>query len=175
MFIQGVVLFIFLNYLHHKENLKMFKDVLLFSFDHGLWNKETQTLIVLVYKFEWKLYFSFNKTFGKLYRVVELIGGGCVINGATPSSFPFISAPSELFPQTWKKHFFVNSEILGFRFGGKNMWITRNLNLRHNSINQIFNLDAFFFFFLTVATWCYCVFTEYLNILHHLQAMKMTF
>ena len=54
-----------------------------------------------------------------------------------------------------KKHLFVNSKILGFRFGGeKNPWITKNLKLWQNSVNQIFNPNAFFFFFLTVAI-CY--------------------
>ena len=51
--------------------------------------------------------------------------------------------------QTWKKIFFVNSEILKYRFGGKNLEITTNLKLQQNSVNQIFNLNAFFFFPLT--------------------------
>ena len=52
-----------------------------------------------------------------------------------------------------KKTFFVNSEIFGFSFGKKNMWITTNLKSRQNSVNQIFNPNAFFFFFLTEAIW----------------------
>ena len=49
----------------------------------------------------------------------------------------------------------MNSEILGIQFGGKIAWITTNLKLRHNSVNQEFNQCAFIFSFLTGATWYY--------------------
>ena len=59
--------------------------------------------------------------------------------------------------QTWKKPFFVHSEILYFRFGEeeKIIWIATNLKWRHKSVNPIFNPNEFFFFFLTVAIWYY--------------------
>ena len=57
----------------------------------------------------------------------------------------------------------------------KNTWIMANLKSRQNSVNQIFNLNAFFFFFWTVVLWYYRAILEYLNMLHHLHAMKMIF
>ena len=47
-------------------------------------------------------------------------------------------------PRLGKKRFFVNYEILGFRFGGKNMWITTKLKTQQNSVDQIFNPNEFF-------------------------------
>ena len=69
--------------------------------------------------------------------------------------------------QTWT-FFFVNSEILGIY-----IWRTKRVNydkfkIATNCVNQIFYLNAFFFFLLTGATW-------YLRILHHLQSMNMAF
>ena len=56
--------------------------------------------------------------------------------------------------QTLKKKI-VNSEIFDCRLGRQNLWITKNLKLQQNSLYQIFNPNAFFIFFLTVAIWYY--------------------
>ena len=52
--------------------------------------------------------------------------------------------------------------------------MTTNLKLRQNSLNQIFNANAFFFFLLTGGKDITMLYAYYLHILHHLQAMKMT-
>ena len=49
------------------------------------------------------------------------------------------------------------------------------LKLRHNSVNQIYNSNGFFFFLLTGDNDITILYTYYSHILHHLQAMKMTF
>ena len=49
-----------------------------------------------------------------LDKVVELIGGGSVINGATPSSL--------VSPQSCNKQFIINPENLGIRIWWKN-WV----------------------------------------------------
>ena len=50
-----------------------------------------------------------------------------------------------------------------------------NLKSQQNSVNQIFNPYAFFFFVLTGDNGITMLYTQYLHILHHLQAIKMTF
>ena len=47
--------------------------------------------------------------------------------------------------QTRKNPFFVNSEFLEYRFGGKKTQITTNFKLRQNSVNEIFNPCAYAF------------------------------
>ena len=65
-------------------------------------------------------------------------------------------APFEAVTQTWKKkHFFVNSEILEthiWRGETRKLWQIWNCD---KLVNQIFNLNAFFFLLLTGATWYY--------------------
>ena len=51
-------------------------------------------------------------------------------------------------PDLEKKHFLGNSEFWEYRFGGKSI-NDDNLKVQHNSLNQIFNPNAFFFFLLT--------------------------
>ena len=53
--------------------------------------------------------------------------------------------------------------------------MTTNLLSPQNSGNQIFNQNIFFFFLLTGDKNIIMLYTQYLHILHHLQAMKMTF
>ena len=53
--------------------------------------------------------------------------------------------------------------------------MTTNLKSRQNSVNQILNPNAFFSFLLTGANDITMLYTKYLHILHHLQAMKMIF
>ena len=50
-----------------------------------------------------------------------------------------------------------------------------NLKSRQNSANQIFNANVFFLFLLTGDNDITILYTYYLHILHHLQAIKMTF
>ena len=49
-----------------------------------------------------------------------------------------------------------------------------SLKLRQKSVNQIFNPIAFFFFLLTGDKDITMLYTQFLHILHHLKAMKMT-
>ena len=53
--------------------------------------------------------------------------------------------------------------------------MTTNLKLQQNRVNQIFNPNAFFLFLLTNDKDITMLYTYYLQILHHLQAMQMTF
>ena len=53
--------------------------------------------------------------------------------------------------------------------------MTTNLKLQPNSVNHIFNPNPFFFFLLTGDNNITMLYTYYFQILHHLQAMKMTF
>ena len=53
--------------------------------------------------------------------------------------------------------------------------MTTNSKTQQNSVNQMFNPNAFFFFHLTGDKDITMLYTQYLHILHHLQAMKMTF
>ena len=52
--------------------------------------------------------------------------------------------------------------------------MTTNLKLRQNCVNQIFYQNAFFFFLFTGDIAITMLYTYYLYVLHHLQAMKMT-
>ena len=54
-----------------------------------------------------------------------------------------------------KKHFFVNSEILGMHILRKTRLNYDKFDIATNCVNQIFNLNAFFFFLFTRATWYY--------------------
>ena len=58
-------------------------------------------------------------------------------------------------PQTWKKHFFVNSETWGVQTWRIKTQIKTNLKLRQNSLNQIFNPNALFFSLLGGTTLYY--------------------
>ena len=59
--------------------------------------------------------------------------------------------------QTWKKkQYFVNFKTLGMHiWRGKKRVNNDKFKIVTNCINQIFNLNAFFFFLLTGATWYY--------------------
>ena len=54
-----------------------------------------------------------------------------------------------------KKHFFVNSDILGIPIWRKKRVNYKKFKLRQDSINQLFNPNAFFLFLLTGATQYY--------------------
>ena len=66
---------------------------------------------------------------------------------------------------------FVNSEILGMHIWRKN----EKFEIATNCVNQIFNLNAFFFFLFTGATGYYHTICLVKTYLYHLQTMKMTF
>ena len=108
------------------------------------------------------------------------IGGGRGVLSTLPTG-PVISLlTTELWvecsvSQTWKKPFF-NSETLGIKIWRKKTKMTTNLKSRQNTVNQIFSPNAFFFSFWQASDKdITMLYTKYLHILHHLQAMKMTF
>ena len=58
--------------------------------------------------------------------------------------------------QTWKKkQFFVNTGIFGMHIWRKKCINYNKFKIATNCINQILNLNAFFFFLFTGATWYY--------------------
>ena len=64
--------------------------------------------------------------------------------------------------------FFWTLKFLEYWFGGKSALTMTNLKMQQDSVNQIFNPNAFFFFFLTGATWyyhgIYIVFTYFASV-----------
>ena len=70
-----------------------------------------------------------------------------------------------------KNHLFVNSEILGMHIWNEKRVNYNKFEIATNCVNQIFNLNAFFFFPFTGATWyyhtiyiaftCFALFTDY--------------
>ena len=54
-----------------------------------------------------------------------------------------------------KKHFFVNSGILGMHIWWKKCGKYDKFEIATNCVNQIFNINAFFFYLLTGASWYY--------------------
>ena len=83
-------------------------------------------------------------------------GTGLYFNQKPPglafNSSPF--NPLHLY-QTWKKHFLVNSEILGIHIRRKKTHKSQKIEIATNCVNQIFNLNSIIFFLFTGATWYY--------------------
>ena len=77
--------------------------------------------------------------------------------------------------QTWKNHFFVNSDILGIQIWRKIRVNADKFKIATKQRKSNIYPNAIFFFLLTGDNDITMLYTWYLHILHHLQAMKMTF
>ena len=78
--------------------------------------------------------------------------------------------------QIWKKAiFFVNSEILGVQIWREKIVNDDKFEIIIKQRKSNIYPNAFFFFLFTGDHDITLLYTQYLHILHHLQAIKMTF